>query len=195
MAETKISFIPFTLHLIGAILLIRDKIMFTLEELASDETIKSEYKKSLLLNIFKKLVVMMNRDDTLRLKIRKLFLQTTDAVMTTQIIISKYFNFDLSAEDSRLMYKWLNAHFNKQPTRKPVPLNLKIKLYQLQNGKCAVCGEDLGEDWSEIHVDHIIPWMLVGDELADNYQCLCQTCNECKSAHTDYIFKKLINLN
>lgn len=169
--------------------------MFTLEELASDETIKSEYKKSLLLNIFKKLVVMMKRDDTMRLKVRKLFLQTTDTEMTTQIIISKYFNFDLSAEDARLMFQWLNAHFNKQPKRKPISLDFKIQLYQLQNGKCAVCGEDLGENLSEIHVDHIIPWVLVGDELEDNYQCLCQTCNECKSAQTDYIFKKLINLN
>lgn len=169
--------------------------MFTLEELASDETIKNEYKKSLLLNMFKKLVVMMKRDDSMRLRIRKLFLQTTDAEMTTQIIISKYFNFDLTAEDSHTMFQWLNAHFNKQPTRKPISAEFKLQLCQLQNGKCAVCGEDLGTDLSKIHVDHIIPWVLVGDELADNYQCLCQTCNECKSAHTDYIFKKLINLN
>ncbi len=169
--------------------------MFTLEELASDETIKKEYKKSLLLNIFKKLVVMMKRDDTMKLKVRKLFLQTTDAEMTTKIIVSKYFNFDLSKEDAHTMFQWINAHFNKQPKRKIISLDFKEKLYRLQNGKCAVCGEDLGEDLSKIQVDHIIPWVLVGDELENNYQCLCQTCNECKSAHTDYIFKKLINLN
>lgn len=169
--------------------------MFTLEELASNETIKSEYKKSLLLNIFKKLVVMMKRDKTMRLKIRKLFLQTTDAEMTTKVIISKYFNFDMSEEDTHTMFQWLNAHFNKQPNRKPISSDIKDQLFRLQNGKCAVCGEDLGENLSKIHVDHIIPWALVGDELENNYQCLCQTCNECKSAHTDYIFKKLINLN
>ena len=68
------------------------------------------------------------------------------------------------------------------------------ELFKEQNGKCAVCGENLGDNWSIIHVDHIIPWALVGDELKDNYQVLCETCNESKSANTDYIFKNLIKL-
>ena len=54
-----------------------------------------------------------------------------------------------------------------------------------------ICGEPLGPVMAKIHVDHIIPWKLVGDELNDNYQALCETCNECKSARTDYIFKAL----
>ena len=65
----------------------------------------------------------------------------------------------------------------------------------MQNGRCVVCGELFDKDLSKVHIDHIIPWMLVGDELKNNYQCLCETCNECKSAHTDYMFRNLIKLN
>ena len=169
--------------------------MLTLEELASNEQIKEEYKKSLLLNLFKKLVIMMNKDSILKSKIHKLFLESSVPIDTTKILIKRYFNYELTNQDSQTMLQWIKAHFNKQDKRKSISLEIKKQLYALQGGKCAVCGEDLGDDLSKIHVDHIIPWTLVGDELSNNYQYLCPVCNECKSAHTDYIFKKLINLN
>ena len=169
--------------------------MFTLEELASNDQIKNEYKKSFLLNIFKKLVVMMKKDVALKSKIRKLFLESTDPTLTTEIIIRRYFNYELTAQDSQLMLQWIKAHFNKQDKRKAISAETKQRLCALQKGKCAVCGEDLEDDLSKIHVDHIVPWTLVGDELDNNYQCLCSTCNESKSAHTDYICKKLIKLD
>ena len=101
---------------------------------------------------------------------------------------------NLSKAEAKLLTTWFEAHFRKGGHRKPIPLSKKIELFNEQDGKCAVCGEDLGHDWSKIHVDHIIPWTLVGDELDNNYQDLCETCNECKSASTDYIFKNLIKL-
>ena len=137
----------------------------------------------------------MNRDSALKSKIHKLFLESTGLIQTTELLINRHFNYELSNQDSQLMLQWLMAYFNKQSKRKAISSETKQKLFILQNGKCAVCGEDLGNDCSKVHVDHIVPWSLVGDELPDNYQLLCQTCNECKSAHTDYIFKKLINLN
>ena len=145
--------------------------------------------------MFKKLAVMMNKDSSLKSKTHKLFLESTDLVETTKIIVNRQFEYELTETDSQLMLAWFKAYFNKQSKRKAIPFEIKKKLFDSQNGKCAACGESLGNDFSKIHVDHIVPWSLVGDELPDNYQVLCQFCNESKSANTDYIFKKLIKLN
>ena len=168
--------------------------MATLEELASNELIRKEYNKTLLLNMFKKVVARMYKDPAYSGRIRKLFIQSTNEVDTTIAIVNKAFGVDLAADDAKLMSVWFKANLSKKATRRVIPLELKKKLYTQQGGKCMVCGEDLGNDFSKIHVDHIIPWKLVGDELENNYQDLCETCNECKSASTDFIFKSMINL-
>lgn len=169
--------------------------MATLEELASIEQIKAEYRKSLLLNLLQKLVGKMKRSDEFRRKVRKLFTESTDKLITTKVLIKKNFNFDLNEEDTLLMNEWIQANLRKSDKRKRFTLDYKQELYKKQNGKCMVCGEPLGNDLSKIHIDHIIPWILVGDEIPNNYQCLCETCNESKSCHTDFIFKSLLNLN
>ena len=168
--------------------------MPTLLEFATDEQIREEYQKSFMLNMFRKICVKMKKDTSYKTKLQTLYRESFDKKMTTQIIIKKVFDYDLTVNESDIMCKWFEAHFKKSSQRKAIPLSVKSLLYKKQHGKCAVCGEDLGDDWSKIHVDHIIPWTLVGDELEDNYQNLCETCNECKSASTDYIFKNLIKL-
>lgn len=168
--------------------------MPTLIELASDEQIRQEYQKSFMLNMFRKICAKMQNDSEYKKKVQNLFRQSIDKSMTTSIILKREFNYDLSKQEAEIMLCWFNAFFTKSNRRKSIPISTKKALYKAQKGRCAVCGELLGDDWGKIHVDHIIPWKLVGDELKDNYQDLCETCNECKSASTDYIFKNLINL-
>ena len=168
--------------------------MPTLLELATDEQIREEYQKSFMLNLFRKICVKMRNDSTYKAKIQNLFRESFNKNMTVQLIVKREFDYDLTIEEAEIMYKWFDAHLKKSNRRKTIPLSVKLELLKKQNGKCAVCGENLGLDNSKIHVDHIIPWTLVGDELEDNYQDLCDTCNECKSASTDYIFKNLIKL-
>lgn len=168
--------------------------MITLEKLASDEQIRQEYQKSFMLNMFRKVCVKMNKDDAYRTKIRNLYLQSHDRALTTRIIIERVFDYELSLEEATIMSEWFSAYMRKSSKRKNLPLSLKIELYNKQKGRCMVCGEELGDDWSKIHIDHIIPWALVGDELQDNYQDLCDTCNQCKSSSTDFIFKNMIKL-
>lgn len=57
--------------------------------------------------------------------------------------------------------------------------NLAEKLYKLQRGKCACCGELLGDDY---HLDHIMPLALGGSNTDDNMQLLRAICNRQKSA-------------
>ena len=169
--------------------------MPTLEQIATTEQIKTEYKKTFLLNLFQKICIKMNKILEYRNKNLKLLRQSHDNIETTKIIIKKEFNYDLDEEEALIIHKWLLTYFKKSLSRKKFSQEIKNSLYEKQNGKCPICGECLGDEWSKIHVDHIIPWVLVGDELDDNYQLLCDICNQCKSSRTDYIFKNLIGLN
>jgi len=169
--------------------------MINFDELFLSEQVKLEYKKTFLLNVFKKMCVKMKKNNEYEAHIRKLFLESRNRVITVQVILKNEYNIELNEDDILLFATWLEANLRKLPKRKPIPNYIKNSLYLKQKGKCASCLEDLGEEYSKIHVDHIIPWDLVGDELEDNYQLLCEVCNKCKSSKVDYIFKNLINLN
>ena len=56
---------------------------------------------------------------------------------------------------------------------------LTTTLFTLQRGKCACCGELLGNDY---HLDHIMPLALGGSNTDDNMQLLRQLCNLQKAA-------------
>lgn len=169
--------------------------MVSFEDLATDIKIKEEYKKTFLLNIFKKIVAKMKIDYAVEKNIKALYKQSTNKHITTTAIVRNYLNYEMTPSDAELMYTWFNAYLNKSDRRKGFSDDFKQQLYEKQNGMCAVCGEPLDKQLSNNHVDHIIPWTLVGDELSDNYQYLCSSCNESKSCHTDYIFKSLLKLN
>lgn len=170
-----------------------DKIV-SIESLLFREEVQKEYRKTLLLNMFKKLVQAMNSDTGYRNKIKKLYSQSVNPIETTSIIFKKKYSLLLEDSDSNLVHSWIVAYFKKALKRKTISIDVKMQLLKQQNGKCAVCGKELGNDFSRIHVDHVIPWVLVGDELDNNYQVLCDFCNECKSSRTDYVFKHLIHL-
>ena len=165
------------------------------EEITKSEIIKEEYKKAFLLNLFQKIVSRMSSDPAYRNRVLTLFRQSSDTFEVTKALINKEYDYVLDNEETALVSEWFSAYWKKKNSRATIPLSVKKKLYNIQKGRCAVCGQELGSDWSKIHVDHIIPWALVGDELDNNYQDLCQTCNECKSAKVDYIFRSLIKLS
>lgn len=56
---------------------------------------------------------------------------------------------------------------------------LAKKLLRLQRGKCACCRVHLGDDY---HMDHVMPLALGGENIDDNIQLLCPTCNRSKHA-------------
>ena len=165
------------------------------EEIIKSDEVKNEYKKAFLLNMFKKICVRMKNDKQYESQIRTLYRQTSDFINTTKQIVLKSFDYEMTEAEASLMWQWINANRHKGTTRKKIPLAVKKELYEEQNGFCPICKRPLGTDWDKIHVDHIIPWSLVGDELMDNYQDLCESCNESKNAKIDYIFMSLINMN
>lgn len=165
--------------------------MKSFEDIATNDLINQEYRKSFLLNIFRKICVKMKKDDKYKKHIKKLYLESTNKQITTILIVKDIFDYNLSDSDACLLETWLSANLRKDNKRHTISSEVKNELYKKQKGRCAVCGEPL-DTYS--HVDHIIPWSLVGDELSNNYQYLCESCNESKSASIDYIFKSLIGL-
>jgi len=51
---------------------------------------------------------------------------------------------------------------------------LRAVLYCAANGKCQICGEELGEDW---HADHVVPWSVTNRTNVHEMQALCSACN------------------
>jgi 5-methylcytosine-specific restriction endonuclease McrA len=51
---------------------------------------------------------------------------------------------------------------------------LRALLYAAYDGKCAICGEALLDEW---HADHKIPWVVTKRTNLFEMQPLCPKCN------------------
>jgi hypothetical protein len=58
-------------------------------------------------------------------------------------------------------------------------VDLMERLFRLQKGKCACCGEPLGANFN---IDHIMPLALGGENTDNNIQLLRKLCNQRKHA-------------
>ena len=152
-----------------------------------------EYKKMQLMKLFEKFCCDM-KDKTYDLKVRSFYRNTFNDIETTRAIFLNNYGKNLNDDEAAQMTKWVSARLKKKATRDVIPDSVKTELKEKQNGKCAICGNNLGDDLSQIHVDHIVPWVLVGDELDNNYQDLCRDCNLKKNKQVDYMYKKIVKI-
>ena len=72
-----------------------------------------------------------------------------------------------------------NRNARKRVAGGKLSKDIADKLITLQRGKCACCGQLLGNDY---HLDHIMPLKLGGTNTDDNMQLLRATCNLQKNA-------------
>ncbi len=68
--------------------------------------------------------------------------------------------------------------------RQSFPKKLKKELFQIQDGKCAICNGDF--DSRYLQIDHRVPYEINGDiqedkEKDQQYMLLCGSCNRAKS--------------
>ena len=113
----------------------------------------------------------------------------TDNLKATRIVVEKACKCQLSEDDILWMQICIKAFFSKSGTRRQIPMEEKKRLLEIQGNRCAICGCEI--TIQNMHVDHIIPWDYVGDQLNDNYQGLCENCNLSKSNH---VAKTVTNL-
>lgn len=57
---------------------------------------------------------------------------------------------------------------------------MKRRVYERQNGKCAICGEQF--DLKQMEADHITPWVEGGATVVENCQMLCLEDNRRKGS-------------
>ena len=121
---------------------------------------------------------------------KKVFFLTSNDVEATRKVVDRACGCKLSDGDTLWMKDCIKAFFAKKSTRDVIPLEEKEKLVKKQRGKCAICSRTI--TLQNMHVDHIIPWDYVGDNLKNNYQGLCADCNLSKSNHVAITLTNLI---
>ena len=58
----------------------------------------------------------------------------------------------------------------------------RMKFYNNQDAKCAICGETLFP--ADFTLDHIIPISMGGEDTEHNIQCTCWECNQFKGSQS-----------
>jgi hypothetical protein len=59
--------------------------------------------------------------------------------------------------------------------REPIPRDVKLAVWQRDEGKCTECGSNF-----DLQYDHVIPFAMGGANTPDNLQLLCGRCNQRK---------------
>ncbi len=129
---------------------------------------------------------------------RKRFKESRNTLKATEAILRRYhksckLNEDDNKNEIEQLSILLNCFFNKKP-RMTSKISIKEYLWEVQNHKCNICGEPIIKP-NEGELDHIIAYDLVGDELENNSQLLCKTCNTRKGNSSAYEFSVLLTKN
>ncbi len=131
-------------------------------------------------NLLKVICKKLKTDNALYLKVKKMYFSSTD-LKATKKVVERLCGCKLAENDLLWMNTCIKAFLDKKDKRETIPESEKKLLMERQQYRCAICGDKI--DRKTVHVDHIIPWDYVGDELKDNYQALCPDCNLHKSNH------------
>lgn len=104
-------------------------------------------------------------------------------------IVEAHCGCRLDEESYAVLGNLFACFFRKNDVRTTYPEIIRKRLAQQQSGKCAICGQSITY---KSDLDHIIPWIYVGDTLADNLQLLCRRCNSKKRASLIYPLQVLL---
>lgn len=112
--------------------------------------------------------------------------KTRNRSAVIQKFIHKYISTSMSEKDFNFIESIIELKMNGD-IRKPPTKEQKDKLLKSAKNRCACCNCEISSD--NCHIDHIIPFSWVGDQLHSNYQPMCSTCNKMKSDDPLFIIK------
>lgn len=104
-------------------------------------------------------------------------------------MVTTYCGCKLDEESYIVLGKLFACFFRKDDVRISYPEGTRKRLEQQQKGKCAICSQPITY---KSDLDHIIPWVYVGDTLTGNLQLLCRKCNSKKRASMIYPLQVLL---
>ncbi len=154
----------------------------------NDLKLHNHIQEAILLGWFKTFCDR-NASQTMQRRLRNIYSNSTDFIMTTKNIFINIGFSDISNDNAIRLYELIIAFLAKSPYRKNIPDSIKNQLLAIQKGKCAICNNTID---IHDHVDHIVPFKYVGDELKNNYQLLCSNCNLKKNANIDFQIRYLL---
>lgn len=125
-------------------------------------------------------------------RMRTIYSRTNNPIETTKNIFNNEFGETLSDSDADRLFILITSFLKRSIYRKSNNDSLKKYLLQNQSHHCAICECNID---IHSHIDHIVPFKYVGDELDNNLQMLCTDCNLKKNASLDYQIKFLLKLN
>lgn len=143
----------------------------------SIEAFEKATYENLKLSIFE-VICRLLRDKTVKLELQCQLRKTRSQRLFIKEFVWNNCGCKLSDDESEEILGWLTAYFSKRDIRMRYPDQLRETLLIDQNQECKICGMSITLSNSEL--DHIIPWVYVGDELSNNLQLLCSSCNKRK---------------
>lgn len=173
--------------------------MSILNELLSLNYIKKEeieniVYKGIILNIFEKIYNYLEINNNRVKFVKKLRSCKYDEVeiQIYRNLVKKLTNFKIEKEEVGLLKKLIKAYLQKSNFRISISNDQKTEILNKQNFKCGICKKDI--NLSNCHIDHVIPFKYVGDELDNNCQALCRNCNWSKNYTIYAIFDEIIQI-
>lgn len=145
---------------------------------------------TLLQFVLEQICILMSKDHSYYLQVKQYYFKESNNLVAAKLTAKQLCGITLPDSDAEWLDLCLHAYFTKKPRRLPVSNETKQQLLHKQHFHCACCGVPI--TISDCY-DHKIPWDLVGDELPNNGQMLCKSCNLSKSSKVYFEFQhKLI---
>lgn len=137
-----------------------------------------KFKQFLLIKLFESFVKNM-KDQAKEQQIHLRFLNSSNKILVTKNLFFEQFHYSLNEEEAAFLYQYFHAYYMKRKQRQLYDNQERLILLHHQNYECNLCHKAITLSNSEL--DHIIPWSMVGDELKNNLQMLCISCNRRKN--------------
>lgn len=164
--------------------------MLKLTPLLDDNQVDNEefeelLTQTLLLSLFEKICIDLNALPSKKTELLNMIRASNNEPSIIKNYCHKHYNVSLNLEYANLLYTWILCFFRKKSSRITYPIEIKESLLYQQKHFCKCCNMKI--NIANSHLDHIVPWTYVGDELSYNLQILCIDCNSNKNKSISYL--------
>ena len=156
----------------------------------NEEVLYEALHKDILESVLSEVCEYMKANESSYISMKKIYYRNASDIDAIKQIVHNVCHLSLREKDLEWLNSCIKAFMKKKPYRKQHSNIFRTELWHRQGKKCRICGKEILSE--EGHIDHIVPWDYVGDELENNNQVLCSDCNLHKSNHVSLTVHSLI---